>query len=214
MFGWNSTQELARKSRRLLIGAAVLVGASVPVSYHASAEAMRHDVYVGLTPISDAELRQLRGGLKIAGLDLNFGAFVKTYVNNIKVATTQFTLNNDGSMTQTTSLTNAALPPGISVAEFKHVDAPVGLSGIKNMTGFTITDANSPNKSFALNTIDLGKTTQVVVNQINGLAVKQTINATLTINNFKLVQGNLLKGAAMGALAQIGSPGALMGLGN
>jgi hypothetical protein len=213
MFGWNSTQGLARKSRRLLITAAVLVGASVPVSYQASAEAVRHDAYIGLTPIPDQQLRQLRGGLKIAGLDLNFGALVKTYINNVKVATTQFTLNDNGSMSQSTSWTGAALPPGLSIASFQRDDAPVGLSGIKNMTGFTVKDNGVP-KSFALNAIDLGKTTQVVVNQINGVAVKQTVDATLTINNFKLLQGNLLKGAAMGAVARIGGPGTLMGIGN
>jgi hypothetical protein len=213
MFGWNITQDLTRKSRRLLIGAAALVAASAPVTYHAAAEAVRRDAYLGLTPISDQELRQLRGGLKIGGLDLNFGAFVKTYVNNIKVATTQFTLNDNGSMSQTTTWTGAALPPGLSVTGFQHDDAPVGLGGIKNMTGVTVKDAGVP-KSFALNAIDLGKTTQVVVNQINGVSVKQTVDATLTINNFKLLQGNLLKGAAMGAIARIGAPGALMGIGN
>jgi hypothetical protein len=98
---------------------------------------------------------------------------------------------------------------GLSVKGFQHDDAPVGLAGINNMTGVTVAKAGAAPKSFALNAIDLGKTTQVVINQLNGVAVKQVVDATLTINNFKSLQGNLLKGAAMGAIARIGAPGGL-----
>jgi hypothetical protein len=205
MFGWNSAQDLARRSRRLLIGAAVLVGASVPVSYHASAEAVRHETYVGLTPISAAELRQLRGGLRIAGLDLDFAALVQVYVNNIKVATTHLVLNAQGGIDSSTVFDNAP-PAGMSVGAFMH-DGPVGLD---KMQGFTIADSNG-SKSFALHSIGLNRTSTAVVNTINGVAVKQMVDATLVINNFGAIKGNLLRQALQFMAGRAGAADTVMG---
>jgi hypothetical protein len=202
-----------RRSWRLLLGVAILAGAGAPpVAQHAAAEAVRHDAYVGLTPISDSELRQLRGGLKIAGLDLNFGAFVQTYINNIKVATTVVTLNNNGSANYNTKLWQDSLPGGISVSKFQHDDLPIGLGGLGGMKN-GVTVAKDGVKSFAVNTLDLSHTTQAVINQIDNVAVKQIISTTLTINNFKQVQGSLLKGAALGNLANIAGSSGFLGVG-
>jgi hypothetical protein len=204
-----------RRSWRLLLGVAILAGAGVPpAAQHAAAEAVGRDVYVGLKPIPDAELRQLRGGLRIAGLDLDFGAFVQTYVNNIKVATTHLTLNNSGGINSSTTWSNLGLlPAGITVSGFKHDDTPIGLAGIGGMKDGVTVAKNGVPQSFAVNTIGLGQTTQAVINQIDNVAVKQVINTTLTINNFKTVQSNLLKGAALGNLANIAGSSGFLGVG-
>jgi hypothetical protein len=191
---------------RPLLGAAVLAGASFfAVPRSAATDGRHYDVYLVLTPVPNDELRHMRGGLRIAGLDLDFAAQVQVFVNNVKVATTRLVLNAQGGIDSSTLFDNAP-PAGLSVTPFLR-NGPVGLNG---MQGFTVTDASGA-RSFALHAIDLGHTDTAVVNTINGLAVKQTVDATLVINNFGAVQSSLLRQAMERLAARAGAPDVLMG---
>jgi hypothetical protein len=198
------------RSRCLLFGAAMLVGAGllwVPPGVAASGTGQAYEVYLVLTPVPKEELQDMRGGLRIAGLDLDFAAQVQVYVNNVKVATTQLVLNALGGIDSSTVFDNAP-PGGLSVTPFLH-DGPVGLNG---MQGFAIADTGGA-RSFALHSIGLSHTTGAVVNTINGVAVKQMVDATLVINNFAAVQSNLLRQAMQRLAARTGVPDAVMGIG-
>jgi hypothetical protein len=167
----------------------------------------RPSIDVALTPLPDQELRDIRGGLMIAGLDLDFAAQVDVFANNVKVATTQLVLNSLGGIDSTTQFPNSP-PGGLSVSTFLH-DGPIGLNG---MQGVTITKGSGP-RSFALHGINLGRTATAVVNSINGISVKQVVNTTLTINHFAAVQSGLLRQAVANLAAATGAPDAVVGIG-
>jgi hypothetical protein len=184
-----------------------MVGGGLLGPQGAVAESAREQAYHGLKPIPDLELATIRGGLRIGGLDLDFGAIVKVFVDGTHVATTTFVLNNSGGMDSQT--TWGTLPSGVTVSPFMH-DGPVGLN---QMDGFTIAKGDST-RSFALSSIGLSHTNGAVINTINGVSVKQTIDATLTINNFSAVQSRLLKAAAATRAGTMGAPNAIFSLGN
>jgi hypothetical protein len=197
------------RSRCLLFGAAMLAGAGllwVP-GVAANGAGQAYEVYLVLTPVPKEELQKMRGGLRIAGLDLDFAAQVQVYVNNVKVATTQLVLNAMGGIDSSTVFDNPP-PGGLSVLPFLH-NGPVGLN---RMQGFTVADATGA-RSFALHSIGLSHTDSAVVNTINGVAVKQMVDATLVINNFAAVQSNLLRQAVQRMAARTGAPDAILGIG-
>jgi hypothetical protein len=179
-------------------------GASAESPTKAAAGA-RPDVYIELTPVSAEQLRQMRGGLRVAGLDIDFGAVVHVYVNNVVVASTVLMLNSRGGMDAATVFPNPT-PAGVSLSPFMQ-DGPVGLG---HMSGFAIAKDGQARQSLALNAIGLSKTSGAVVNTIPGMAVRQTIDATLVINNFNAVQSRLLSAAAVQALTRAGVPDALL----
>jgi hypothetical protein len=184
----------------------VLIGAGASAGNPANAAVgTRPEVYIELTPVSLDELRQMRGGLRIAGLDIDFGAVVRVYVNNVVVASTVLMLNSRGGMDATTEFPNP-VPAGVILSPFMQ-EGPVGLG---HMSGFTIAKDGQARQSFALNAINLSKTSGAVVNTIPGMAVRQTIDATLVINNFNAVQSRLLSAAAVQTLARAGVPDALL----
>jgi hypothetical protein len=167
----------------------------------------RPSIDVALTPLRDEELRDIRGGLMIAGLDLDFAAQVDVFANNVKVATTQLVLNSLGGIDSMTQFPNSP-PGGLSVSSFLH-DGPIGLNSLQ---GITITKGSGP-RSFALHGINLGRTATAVINSINGISVKQVVNTTLTINNFAAVQGRLLRQAVANIATTSGAPDAVIGIG-
>jgi hypothetical protein len=213
----SATNVVGGGSRRfwgLLCGATLLYGAGL-VGACSNAANDRHEVVddrppaadVALTPLRDEELRDIRGGFMIAGLDLDFAAQVDVFANNVKVATTQLVLNDLGRIGSTTTFPN--LPPaGLSVSSFLQ-DGPIGLNKLQ---GVTIANGSGP-RSFALHAIDLAHAATAVINSINGLSVKQVVNATLTINNFAAVQSKLLRQATEHMAAAAGVPDAVMGIG-
>jgi hypothetical protein len=207
MCGWSFTRDLSWRFLRLWLGAALLVGASLlgAPGAVAAGTGQTYEVYLVLTPVPKEELRQMRGGLRIAGLDLDFAALVQVYVNNVKVATTQLVLNAQGGIDSTTVFDNAP-PAGLSVGAFMH-DGPVGLN---KMQGFTIADSSGA-KSFALHSVGLNHTNTAVVNTINGVAVKQMVDATLVINNFGAIKSNLLRQALQFMAGRSGAPDTIIG---
>ena len=54
-------------------------------------------------------------------------------------------------------------------------------------------------------------TNTAVVNTINGVAVKQMVDATLVINNFGAIKGNLLRQALQFMAGRAGAPDTIIG---
>jgi hypothetical protein len=199
---------LSRRPGRALLGAAVAAVVSVVGVVNAGAESARHgDIYLGLKPLSDSELRELRGGFTFGALQFDFAAWVKVLINGEMVAHTKIVWNGS-QFTEVDGGGTVAPPAGVTISPFMQ-QGPVGLRGLK------IDRDGQSKSSFALHSIDVQHTIGAVFNSIKGtggksLTVEQQIGADLTINNFSQLRGNLLGGAAIANLAKVGVPDAMM----
>lgn len=161
------------------------------------------DSYAGLVPLSDDELRAKRGGIIINGVDFDFGAVVHVLVNNELVAETHLLMNADGTMSRTITIHNTAL-----ATEFTNLSQLEGsgiqIGGPNGSIGVIISDSNGV--SIALNNINAGKIFGLLANNAIDRGISQTIDATLTINNFSQINAGLLGDIAAGQAMSAGAP--------
>lgn len=203
-----SSNPLAGTARRICAGlgrtalAGLLLGASALPA--AAGMAQSTGGFTGLATLTEDELRGMRGGFMVSGIDINFGAVVRVLVNNMLVAETHLTLNSNGTMAApSTTIHNAAL-----ASEFTDPSQLAGsgiqVSGPPGANGFVIRDANGV--SLALNHITAGQVFGLLANNATGRNVTQTIDATLTINNFSQINAGLLSTIAAGRAMRAGAP--------
>lgn len=193
-----------RGQRRILgcaVACALMVGALAAPAAARTASSI--DSYAGLAPISQGELRAMRGGIIVNGVDFDFGAVVHVLVSNELVAETHLTLNPDGTMSKSLTIHNSALAAElINMSQLEG--SGIQISGPNGSVGVIISDANGV--SIALNNINAGKVFGLLANNAIGRNITQTIDATLTINNFSQINAGLLGDLAAGRAMGAGAP--------
>lgn len=176
------------------MGVSASIGMTALASTTALAASPGSDGVYGadLVRLSDNELRKLRGGVNVAGVDFDFGAVVTVASGSTVLATTVYTMNPDGSLSHTTTV-----PDGVTgVTGFNG--SPGGLlngtgitvAGNSNSTGVVITNSNGT--AVTLNTITAGQMQALLANNAAGANITQTVTGTLTVNNFKQLNGALM----------------------
>jgi hypothetical protein len=171
----------------------------------ASAAEAQRESYSGLAAVAPERLRDVRGGIMIAGIDLEFGASVRVLVDGTIVAETILTLNPDGSISQTTTIADSsgALP-------FDPADTGgVEISGIAGASGITI--KTDDGVTLALFDINLDHTRSFLINTAAGQDVAQLVDVSLVINNFADISANLAHVTRLQSFASLGVPDAMLG---
>ena len=159
--------------------------------------------YDGSPVVSHADLRAMRGGLEIAGMDIQFGATINTMVNGTLAAQTVLTLNDDGTMGRQTSFLNGAVLTPISGAQLATLtNGKVDPTSLKGAQGFTVNDV--PGLTAALSNITLQHADNVVLNTTPGVDIRQLVNMQLTIQNFGQISSALHASMLAGRIARIG----------
>ena len=157
--------------------------------------------------LSDAELRGLRGGMIIHGVDFDFGATVRVFVDGPLVAETALTLNPDGSIARSTTIHDTG-----STAPFTDSSQLNGshlhFSNLPNSDGFVISGPNG--LSLALNSFQAGEIMGLLANDAAGRNITQTIEVNVTINNFTQINSNLQNSIAMGRAISAAIPNAML----
>ena len=167
--------------------------------------------YDGSPVVSHAELRALRGGLAIAGMDLQFGATVNTVVNGTLAAQTVLTLKDDGTTDQQTSFVNGAVVSPVSGAQLGALtNGKIDPTALKGAQGFTVNNVSG--LTAALSGITLQHADNVVINTTPGVDIQQLVNMTLTIQNFGQIHDALRAGALAGRIARIGQVDPVLGM--
>jgi len=187
-------------SLRTVAGALALGGclfAAGPVL----ADEQRYDSYDGSPVASPDQLRAMRGGLQVAGLDLAFGATVRTFVNGSLAAETVFTLNDAGGMDQQTTILDSELLTPVS-GDAGISDGNLNLPALAGASGFVV---NNPSGSAAaLTSISLQHAQNIVINTVPGLDLQQLVDMSLTIQNFAQLHSDLQAAALASHIAQMG----------
>lgn len=186
--------------------AATLATAALALAFATSAAEAASAVpetYDGSPVVSHGELRALRGGLAIAGMDLQFGATVNTVVNGTLAAQTVLTLKDDGTMDRQTPFVNGAVVSPVSGAQLGALtNGRIDPAALKGTEGFTVNNASG--LTAALSGITLQHADNVVINTTPGVDIQQLVNMTLTIQNFGQIHDALRAGALAGRIARIG----------
>jgi hypothetical protein len=192
-----------RSTAATLTTAAFILALSGITPGAAEAASAVPESYDGSPVVSHAELRAMRGGLEIAGMDLQFGATVNTVVNGTLAAQTVLTLNNDGTMDQQTSFVNGAVVSPVSGAQLAALtNGKIDPTALKGAQGFTVN--NVAGLTAALSGITLQHADNVVINTTPGVDIQQLVNMTLTIQNFGQIHDALRASALAGRIARIG----------
>lgn len=145
--------------------------------------------------VSDAELAGQRGGFVYQGLDIKFGAEIRSFLGDDMVIQTNFTWNDAVSEIQrtvSTDLTPAAL------AQLQ--------TGILNGTGLNLQGAdgsvflaNQGQTAFIQRTD--GALQNIIVNTANNVALRQEVDAHLSIANFGPFRADVLSDRILSSLS-------------
>ena len=192
-----------RAAAATLATAALVLALACVAGRAAEAASSVPESYDGSPVVSHADLRAMRGGLEIAGMDIQFGATINTMVNGTLAAQTVLTLNDDGTMGRQTTLLNEAVLTPISGAQLATLtNGKIDPTSLKGAQGFTVNDV--PGLTAALSDITLQHADNVVVNTTPGVDISQLVNMQLTIQNFGQISSALHAAMLAGRIARIG----------
>lgn len=200
----------ARTARRAALCAALLVAAALPAQADTAA---RPDSFAPESfanepvRLTNAELRNLRGGMIINGVDFDFGATVRVFVDGPLVAETSLTLNPDGSIARSTTIHDTTSTTAFTDASQLN-GSKLHFSNVPNADGFVISGPNG--LSVALNSIKAGDIMGLLANDAAGRNITQTIEVSVTINNFTQINSALQSSIAMGRAISAAIPNAML----
>jgi hypothetical protein len=191
--------------RASLFAGLLVVAAALPVQAEMATQS--DSFSTDTVRLSDAELRNLRGGMNINGVDFDFGATVRVFVDGPMVAETALTLNPDGSIARSTTIHDtSSTAPFTSPSQLNGSNLHFG--SLPSSDGFVISGPNG--LSLALNSIKAGDIMGLLANDAAGRNITQTIEVNVTINNFTQINSNLQSGIAMGRAISAAIPNAML----
>lgn len=158
--------------------------------------------------VSDEDLDRLRGGFRFSGLDINFGADIRTYVNGDLMLHTVLNWTDDGA--ETIQSAAAGLTP---------IDAASLQNGIFSNGNIRMKVGDTP--IYLLND---GKTAighgtangvqNMLINTANGFNSIQEVDATLGLSGYQDFNADLMRERLGSALGDALTQGAIAALGN
>jgi hypothetical protein len=175
-----------------LSAAAILLTSMLALSPAAFAASENQSSVYGkdITALSNDELRKLRGGVRVAGVDFDFGAVVHLNVNGTLVAETTFSMNQDGSLRHTTTIHDPSIASEFTGDPAQLAGTNIQLNGTNGGMGIVIKDGSGV--SVTMNKITAGEMNALLANGAPDRVISQTVDGTLTINNFSQLNNNMM----------------------
>lgn len=168
------------RARFALLTAAALIAFASPA--WADESAWGNDVEV----MSEDDLDAHRGGFEIAGLNINFGAVVTTYVNGVPALATTLTWTDVGAFVDQT-----VGQVGTNLSDMTDDElAALGLEGLSGAGGVVIED--EAGVTALVHNVTEGSLQNIIINSATGRDLSQDIDVTLELPGFDLMQGALL----------------------
>ena len=188
------------KGWRFLLSAMGVLG----LGLSSEARASDDDIFgADAEKIDDAGLAELRGGFVWEGVDIKFGAELRSYVNDDLVVRTN--INWADSMPQVTTV----LGPGVAAMSPAQLQAVLGANGLGTQVGLGGGYVTADGQTTFVHRID-GALQNVIVNTADNAAIRQQLDVTIDLGNFQAFQANVLASqlgstmSSMIALAGIG----------
>ncbi|MDE2465210.1 MAG: hypothetical protein KGO02_16060 [Alphaproteobacteria bacterium] len=156
--------------------------------------------FAGLSTVSDHQLAGSRGGFMVEGVDVNFGAIVKTVVNGAVVLETQLTATNGGLVAvQSGPATTSSTPvPGSPQISVKVVDNTLVAEGTlvpgQNAPGVYTSGVviTSPGgSSAAVSTFDPSRIVNAVSSNDSNQNITQQMEINVTLSNYSALRSQI-----------------------
>ncbi len=158
-----------------------------------------------LVPLPSSELRALRGGIQVAGVDFDFGATVRVYVDGALVADTALTMNLDGSISHLTTIHDLTI-----ASEFTGSLVNGNIRSPDRKGRLASSSPTTPGTSLALNNITASEAFGLLANDAIGRNIVQTIDLNLTVNNFGQINSMLQSDISAARAVSASMPSALL----
>lgn len=193
-------------TRALMLGGVLLAAAASQLAVagpQAGIRASTSGVYHKGEIIDDARLAQIRGGFRMAGLEVYFGATLKTIVDETRLTTV---LNFTGNGAQVVSRTVTSTAPAMQVTRVGRHGVPLGeitppdiqLAGLAPSSGIVIDDA----KGFtaALHNITDNAIISSVISNASGRSIRQKIDISVHIANMAELRAAQMRSSIVNSL--------------
>ena len=140
----------------------------------------------GVEVMSDAELADHRGGFEVAGINVNFAATITTFVDGIPALTTTLTWTDAGAIIEDTM---GSLPQTATALTPDQLGA-LGLDPTGQAVGVVIDDETGVTE--IVHNVSDGTLQNIIINTASGLDISQSIDVSLELPGFELVQADLI----------------------
>ncbi len=170
---------------------------------HAAAvDKQADDQFSSLEVIGLEELGDMRGGLRVGGLNIDVGAVVRSIVDGKLALESHISFATANEIAAAIGVTggtagNAATPTGdyVTIQSSNGAENPTS-----NPASFVINDA----KGFTqvMHDVTRDRVVSAIVNQADGRAIRQEIDVNITVSNFRELQRATAIQSASQALAR------------
>nr|WP_163501431.1 hypothetical protein [Halomonas socia] len=159
--------------------------------------------------IDDESLDMLRGGFSVSGMDLNFGATLKTRIDSMHL---ESTVRIDRLGAQLTSQRLNGMEVAALPAEFQAMvvngggaindmaPSSLNLTGLKDYSGLALHDTQG--FTAALHNITKQAIVSAVVSDASQRSVQQTIDININVKNMPALQAASQRQAILNSLAR------------
>lgn len=181
------------QGKRLLAGSAAALIAALVGS---GATAGEYGAYQGADVLDAAELRAMRGGIRVMGVDFEFGAVHRVTLDGVLVAETVFSMADSGAMHRELTIHDDR------VAEFDgSVLDDIDVRALRGLGGVVVSDEKG--QSVALTGILPGSIANALINRASDRAVRGSLEVTLAINDFPGLRTLITDGAAAARIGDV-----------
>ncbi|MEH6758505.1 MAG: hypothetical protein V7676_13485 [Parasphingorhabdus sp.] len=158
--------------------------------------------------VSDKDLDKLRGGFLVSGLDINFGADIRTYVNGALLLHTVLNWSDEG--VETVQIAAEGLSP---------VDAAALQNGVFSNGNIRMKVGDTPvyliNGGQTAIVHETGNGVQnMLINTASGFNSVQEVDATLNLSGYENFNANMMMDRISSAIDNVAGQAAIGALGN
>jgi hypothetical protein len=140
----------------------------------------------GVEIMSDADMNDHRGGFEVAGINVNFGATITTFVDGIPALTTTLTWTDAGAVIEDTV---GSLPQNATSLTAGQLIG-IGIDPTSDAAGIIIDDETGATE--IVHNVSDGTLQNIIINTASGLDITQAIDVNLELPGFEMVQADLI----------------------
>ena len=196
-----------RRSIGLLVASVSLAMASAsPAATSPSGilSAGTHDIYYRGIVLPDEGMAELRGGFRLAGMDLNFGAKLTTAINERVRYITQVAFDNAGARVLSSTLeqsgaesvTQVGGPGGVDAAS---IGGKIDLTGLSDFSGVLMSDGQG-GMTAALHNITRDAIVSSLSTTASGQSISNEIDVSVQVMNIGEMRSSRQRGAILNSL--------------
>ncbi|PSJ22675.1 hypothetical protein CVH10_06220 [Halomonas sp. ND22Bw] len=166
-----------------------------------------HDIYYRGEVLPDEGMAELRGGFRLAGMDLNFGAKLTTAINERVRYITQVAFDNAGARVLSSTLEQSGSEPVTQVGGPGGVDAAsiggkIDLTGLSDFSGVLMSDGKG-GMTAALHNITRDAIVSSLSTTASGQSISNEIDVSVQVMNIGEMRSFRQRGAILNSLQGI-----------